>query len=251
MPPSVVWGIGVGLVIAAIDTLSLVLMSMDETSQWPIADVDFLANVMLYSLIGFRVGKVTGVVREAAEAGVIAGVLVAVIGIAVTFVLRPSTGVDRLCHRPSSGSWRRTSRSAGCSAILTGWLGTRAQQDRPASRRVQLSHGSGRSASRRGPRMTKPTTAANVAAISTPAAATSLAIRASGWTVGLARSTTASTAVLNASPTITRPIARTSTAISTAVAPTPRAVPTTATAAARWTRKFGWVRTRYESPAPA
>mgnify|MGYP006181008631 CR=1 FL=1 len=34
MPPSVVWGIGVGLVIAAIDTLSLVLMSMDETSRF-------------------------------------------------------------------------------------------------------------------------------------------------------------------------------------------------------------------------
>ena len=134
MPPSVVWGIGVGLVIAAIDTLSLVLMSMDETSHWPIADVDFLANVMLYSLIGFRVGKVTGSVREAAEAGVIAGVLVAVIGIAVTLVLRPSTGmvdstttvVRIVAQNVATG---------GVLANLTGWLGTRAQQDRPASRR--------------------------------------------------------------------------------------------------------------------
>jgi hypothetical protein len=134
VPPSVVWGVGVGLVIAAIDTLSLVLMSMDETNRWPIADVDFLANVMLYSLIGYQVGKITGVVREAAEAGVIAGVLVAAIGIAVTLVLRPSTGmvdstttvVRIVAQNVAIG---------GVLAILAGWLGSRAQQDRPASRR--------------------------------------------------------------------------------------------------------------------
>jgi hypothetical protein len=134
VPPSVVWGIGVGLVIAAIDTLSLVLMSMDETSRWPIADVDFLANVMLYSLIGYRVGKITGVVREAAEAGVIAGVLVAVIAIAVTLVLRPSTGmVDSTATVVRIVA--QNVAIGGVLAILTGWLGTRAQQDRPASRR--------------------------------------------------------------------------------------------------------------------
>ena len=57
MSPSVVWGLGVGLVIAAIDTLSLVLIDMLGTSQWPIADIDFMANIVLYSLIGFRVGR--------------------------------------------------------------------------------------------------------------------------------------------------------------------------------------------------
>ncbi len=134
MPPSVVWGVGVGLVIAAIDTLSLVLMGMNGTDGWPIADVDFLANVVLYSLIGFRVGRVTGVVREAAEAGVIAGVLVAAVGIAVTYVLRlPAGSVDST--NEMVGIVAQNVAIGGVLAILTGWLGTRAQQDRPPSRR--------------------------------------------------------------------------------------------------------------------
>lgn len=134
MPPSVVWGVGVGLVIAAIDTLALVLMSANATSQWPIADADFLANVMLYSLIGFRVGRITGVVREAAEAGVIAAVLVAAIAIAASFLIRtPNGGIDSgydvvepLAQNIAIG---------GVLAILTGWLGSRSQQDRPPTRR--------------------------------------------------------------------------------------------------------------------
>jgi hypothetical protein len=134
VPPSVVWGVGVGLVIAAIDTLSLVLMGMNGTDGWPIADVDFLANVVLYSLIGFRVGRVTGVVREAAEAGVIAGVLVAAVGIAVTYVLRlPAGSVDST--NEMVGIVAQNVAIGGVLAILTGWLGTRAQQDRPPSRR--------------------------------------------------------------------------------------------------------------------
>jgi hypothetical protein len=134
VPPSVVWGVGVGLVIAAIDTLSLVLMGLNSTSQWPIADADFLANVILYSLIGFRVGKVTGSVREAAEAGVIAGVLVAGVGIAATYVVRPPDGTLDSANGVV-GIVAQNIAIGGVLAILTGWLGARAQQDRPPSRR--------------------------------------------------------------------------------------------------------------------
>jgi len=134
VPPSVVWGIGVGLVIAAIDTISVVLMSAPGASEWPIADVDFLANVVLYSLLGFRVGKATGVVRDAAEAGVMAGVIVAAIGIGVTVVLRPPTAtldsstdiVAIVAQNIAIG---------GVLAILSGWLGTRANQDHSSLRR--------------------------------------------------------------------------------------------------------------------
>jgi hypothetical protein len=134
VPPSVVWGVGVGLVIAAIDTLTLVLKGMNGTSGWPIDDVDFLANVMLYSLIGFRVGKVTGVVREAAEAGVIAGVLVAAIGIAVSFVIKtPEGGI--ISANDIVGIVAQNIAIGGVLATLTGWLGSRSQQDRPPSRR--------------------------------------------------------------------------------------------------------------------
>ena len=134
MPPSVVWGIGVGLVIAVIDTVSLVLMGADGMSQWPIADVDFLANVVLYSLIGFRVGSLTGVVREAAEAGVIAGVLVAAVGIAVTVLLKPpGSTLDSSMDVVSVVA--QNIAIGGVLAILAGWLGTRASQDRLSPRR--------------------------------------------------------------------------------------------------------------------
>ena len=131
MPPSVVWGIGVGLVIAAIDTISVVLTGTPGASQWPIADIDFMANVVLYSLIGFRVGKVTGVVRDAAEAGVIAGVLVAAVGIAVTAVLRPPAGtLDSATDIVAIVA--QNIAIGGVLAILAGWLGTRSNQDRPS-----------------------------------------------------------------------------------------------------------------------
>ena len=134
MPPSVVWGVGVGLVIAAIDTLSLVLMGAEGPNQWPIADIDFLANVMLYSLIGFRVGRATGVVREAAESGVIAGALVAAVAIGMTLALKPA-GATIDSANEVVGIFAQNVAIGGVLAILTGWLGSRAHSDRPASRR--------------------------------------------------------------------------------------------------------------------
>lgn len=134
MPPSVIWGLGVGLLIAAVDTLSLVLMGMSGISQWPIADIDFLANIVLYSFIGYRVGRATGVVRDAAEAGVLAGIVVAAIGIGVTYVVKPATGgigstndlIAVVAQNVAIG---------GVLAIIAGWIGARAVQDRPPSRR--------------------------------------------------------------------------------------------------------------------
>ena len=134
MPPSVVWGIGVGLAIAAIDTASLVLVGMSSTSQWPISDIDFLANIVLYTLIGFRVGKSTGVVRDAAESGVLAGVLVAAIGITATYALRPATGTIDTPNDVIAIVAQNVA-IGGVLGILAGWLGSRVVQDRPASRR--------------------------------------------------------------------------------------------------------------------
>jgi hypothetical protein len=132
--PSVFWGLSVGLVIAAIDTVSIVLLSTAWASQWPITDIDTLANVVLYALIGFRVGKVTGVVRDAAEAGVMAGVLVAAIGIAATAILRPPT--DTLDSTTAIvGVVAQNIAMGGVLAIVAGWLGTRATDDRPSIRR--------------------------------------------------------------------------------------------------------------------
>jgi hypothetical protein len=131
--PSIVWGIGIGLVIAAIDTVSLVLSGSPGMTQWPIADIDFVANVVLYSLIGYRVGRATGVLRDAAEAGVMAGVLVGLIGIAATAVLRPQgQSVDSVTN--IVGVMAQNVAIGGVLAILSGWLGTRSRQDRPTAR---------------------------------------------------------------------------------------------------------------------
>jgi hypothetical protein len=134
VPPSIVWGIGVGLAIAAIDTLRLVLKDMPSTSQWPIDDVNLMANVVLYSLIGFRVGRLTGIVRDAAESGVIAGVVVGLLGIAVSLVVHPQaeaiTSVNTMI-----GMMAINVAMGGVLSIVTGWLGKRAGQDQSMSRR--------------------------------------------------------------------------------------------------------------------
>jgi len=134
VPPSVFWGLGVGLVIAVIDTLATVLMGTAGASQWPLAELDFLANVVLYSLIGFRVGKATGVVRDAAEAGVMAGILVSAVGIAVTVILHPPAGtIDSTMDIVAVVA--QNVAIGGVLAILAGWFGTRATDDRSSRRR--------------------------------------------------------------------------------------------------------------------
>ncbi len=140
MTPSVAWGLGLGFLIAAIDTISVIMIGSMESTNVPIADLDQIANVVLYALIGFQVGKRTGVVREAAEGGVIAGVLVACVGIAVAYLLPSVMAV------PSTSPGLRTAADVvavmamnvaigGVLAIITGWVGARSQQDTSATRR--------------------------------------------------------------------------------------------------------------------
>jgi hypothetical protein len=138
VPPSVAWGIGIGLIIAAIDTLSLVVVSPPGVgptafAEWPIADLDFMANILLYSLIGFRVGRSTAAVRDAAEAGVLAGVLVGVVGIAATMLLRPA-GASLDSTTDVISVLAQNVALGGVLAIISGWLGARAAQGGPAAR---------------------------------------------------------------------------------------------------------------------
>ena len=56
MAPSIVWGIGVGLIIAVADAVTIILAGSVDPTQWPIDDIDTLVNIALYSLIGFKVG---------------------------------------------------------------------------------------------------------------------------------------------------------------------------------------------------
>lgn len=134
MPPSLAWGLGLGLLIAAIDTVAALLAGSGQAANVPIGDLDQIANVVLYSLIGFQVGRRTGVVREAAEAGVVAALLVAAIGTVVAMTLpMPSGGIRSVGD--VVGIFAINIAIGGTLAIVTGWAGSRAAQDVRNTRR--------------------------------------------------------------------------------------------------------------------
>jgi hypothetical protein len=131
--PSIIWGIGIGLIIAAADAATFLLAGTVNPNEWPIDDIDMLVNIALYSLIGFKVGRVTGIVRDAAEAGVLAGVLVGLVGLAVARAFPPPTGA---LNTPSLMiahiAWNIV--FGGCLAIVAGWFGSRAARGGSSSR---------------------------------------------------------------------------------------------------------------------
>jgi hypothetical protein len=132
--PSVAWGLGLGLLIATIDTISVFLIGSMDSTNVTIAELDRIANVVLYALIGFQVGKRTGVVRDAAEGGVIAGVLVAAIGVGVSYLLPVPDGGIRTAADVVAVLAINVA-IGGVLSIITGWVGARSQQDASTTRR--------------------------------------------------------------------------------------------------------------------
>ena len=133
MAPSIVWGIGIGLIIAAADAVTIVLAGRLDPQQWPIDDIDTLVNIALYSLIGFKVGRATGVVRDAAEAGVMAGVLVGLVGLVVARAFPPPIGALETANQMvAQVAWNVV--FGGCLAIVSGWFGSRASKGGSATR---------------------------------------------------------------------------------------------------------------------
>lgn len=127
MAPSIVWGIGIGLIIAVADAVTIVLAGRLDPQQWPIDDIDTLINIALYSLIGFKVGRATGVVRDAAEAGVMAGVLVGLVGLAVARAFPPpGGGLETTNQMIAQIAWNIV--FGGGLAIVAGWFGSRASK---------------------------------------------------------------------------------------------------------------------------
>jgi len=126
--PSIVWGIGVGLVIALADAVTIFLTARESPPTLPISEIDLMLNVALYTLIGFRVGRATGLVRDAAEGGVLAGFVVSAVGIGFLLLLKPAVGginstldvVAIVAQNVAMG---------GLIGIVSGWIGSRAGQD--------------------------------------------------------------------------------------------------------------------------
>ena len=133
MAPSIVWGLGVGLVIALADAVTSFLAARSLLTDWPISELDLTINVVLYTLIGFRVGRATGLVRDAAEGGVMAGFLVSFVGIGFLLLLKPAVGgIDS--PMDVVGLISQNVALGGLIAIISGWLGSRAIIDGSNSR---------------------------------------------------------------------------------------------------------------------
>ena len=124
MTPSIVWGLGVGLVIALADAVTIYLTARPTPPELPLAEINIMINVALYTLAGFRVGKATGIVRAAAESAVLAAFVVSAIGVAFLMLLRPEIGsiqsttdvVAILAQNVALG---------GLIGIVAGWIGSR------------------------------------------------------------------------------------------------------------------------------
>jgi hypothetical protein len=96
-----------------------------------------------------------------------------------------------------------------------------------------------------------PMMTADIAVINTAAAPTSLPTLASGWRLGLAKSTTASRAVLRNSAVQTKAMVRISKAHSGLERPNQAANASVQAVARAWIQAFFWVRMTYHQPAKA
>jgi len=132
VPPSLKWGLGAGFAIAAIDGLATVIGTVAAPNADIVQVLDLLANVVLFSLVGLRVGRATGIVRDAAEGGVLAGFIAGVIGIALAFVNQTTPGLPTV--QDIVGVLALNVAMGGVLAWLNGWLGSWAQKSGPASR---------------------------------------------------------------------------------------------------------------------
>jgi len=131
--PSIVWGIGVGLLIALVDAVTTFLTARESPPALPISEINIMLNVALYTLIGFRVGKETGLVRDAAEGAVLAGFVVSAIGIGFLLLLKPAVGgIDS--NMDMVAIVAQNVALGGLIGIVSGWMGSRVGQEGSNSR---------------------------------------------------------------------------------------------------------------------
>jgi hypothetical protein len=134
--PTLKWGLGLGIVVALVDTLSAFLARghppESDLAQY-IALADQLANVVLFSIVGVRVGRETGIARAAAEAGVLAGVIAGAVAVSIPYVL-PGAPFSPSTSRDVVGTLALNVAMGGLLALLNGWLVTRSDASRQGRR---------------------------------------------------------------------------------------------------------------------
>ena len=131
--PTLRWGVGVGLLVAAFDTLAFVLsrgFTPDSDASAYIALADQFVNVVLFSLAGLRVGRQTRVVRAAAEAGVLAGIVAGLVATGVG-VFMPSAEQPMNTPQDVIATLALNVAMGGVLALLNGWIATRERRSSP------------------------------------------------------------------------------------------------------------------------
>ncbi len=96
MSPLWAWGLGTGLCVALVDAATLLAtraLGPGNEADFIVAWFNILANVVLFSTVGLRVGRLTGLVRSAAEAGVVAALVAAAVNVGLTYAL-PQPGAE-------------------------------------------------------------------------------------------------------------------------------------------------------------
>lgn len=133
MPPSVAWGLTTGLFVAIVDVALTVLPGALGVSADVAEIVDLMINVVLFAILGFRVGRWGGIVRDAAEGGVIAGVVAATIGIAISLLMHvvPQSGSQT---NDVIRTYALNIAMGGVIAMFSGWYGTIARESGSARR---------------------------------------------------------------------------------------------------------------------
>jgi len=133
VPSFVTSALVTGLLIAAIDTAAVVAPGTLGVDPSLVELIDLLGNVALYSHLCLRVGRASGVGRAAAEAGVIAAIVAATLGVGVSVAL----GVDAASGSLVQGAIRTYALNValgGVLAVVNGWLRTKAHETGSARR---------------------------------------------------------------------------------------------------------------------
>lgn len=130
------WGLGVGVLVALIDAVAVAvtrgLPSGSDLALYVDA-ADQLVNVVLYSLVGLRVGRETGVVRSAAEAGVLAGIIAGAAASLSGYIF-PDPNVVGDVARQVIGVLALNVAMGGILAWVNGWLSRRPTRNRTPRR---------------------------------------------------------------------------------------------------------------------
>jgi hypothetical protein len=132
--PILTWGLLTGCLVAAADTATLFaargLPPEGDTAQILVA-ADQVVNVILFSIAGIKVGRATGIVRSAAEAGVLAGVLAGAVAVAALYLF-PEGASGPVGAQEVVGTLALNIAMGGVLALLNGWIATR--QPKPTKR---------------------------------------------------------------------------------------------------------------------